>query len=130
MIKLMKQGWFMHKKLVLLAGAAALLAGCASTQPAGGFIYADVQGPVGATSLPKGPLRGESCAASYLGAVALGDASITAAAREGGINLISHIEHASTSILFFYNKYCTIVWGHKGGQKAAPAAPANPPAGG
>jgi len=103
------------------------LCGCASTQPVGGMLYSDVKGPVTATSHPRGPLHGESCAASYLGLVALGDASISTAAKNGNINVISHIEHNSMSILGFYNRYCLEVWGHNRGA-AAPAAPATAPA--
>ncbi len=40
-----------------------------------------------------------------------GDASIHAAAREGGISKIAYVDSHSTSILGIYAKYCTIVWG-------------------
>jgi hypothetical protein len=57
--------------------------------------------------------------------VALGDASITAAAKEGGVVNISHVDHTSTSVLFFFSKYCTEVWGH-GARPAATAQTSAP----
>lgn len=110
-----------------------LLSGCASTQPVGGMLYADVKGPVAATSNPRGPATGEACATSYLGLVALGDASIQAAAQKGGVLSISHVDHKSTNLLGLINTYCTQVWGSKGAARPPasvgaprPAAPANP----
>ena len=115
-------------KVLSLLIALFALAGCGGTMPVSGAIYADVQGPVGATSNPRGSLKGEACATSYLGMVALGDASITAAAKAGGINTISYVEHHSTNILGIINKYCTQVIGHKGVSKSAQAKGMTAPA--
>jgi hypothetical protein len=106
----------MKKMIALLS--IALLSGCASVSPVGGFLYSDVKGPVLNSHLPKGPLRGEACATSYLGAYATGDASIEAAAKAGGMTIVSHVDQASSNILFFVTKYCTIAHGYKGGAKA------------
>lgn len=100
------------------------LSGCASTQPVGGIIYSDVKGPVAATNRPRGTANGEACATSYLGLVAMGDASITAAANAGGVAAISHVEQHSTNILGIIHKYCTWVWGVSKTAKASKAAPA------
>ena len=105
-------------KHLIAALALATLCGCASTQPVGGFIYSDVQGPVATTHLPKGPLRGEACATSWLGAYATGDASVAEAAKAGGMSIVSHIDQHSSSLLFFYHKWCTVAYGYKGGAKA------------
>lgn len=106
------------------------IVGCASGQPVSGLLYSDVQGPVNATGAMKGNLHGEACAASYLGLIALGDASISAAAKAGGVNQISHVDHTWTNILGLYAQYCTHVWGSKGGpmlpmpmKVPAPSAP-------
>lgn len=104
------------KKIIALL-ALTSLCGCASVSPVGGFIYSDVKGPVLNSHLPKGPLRGESCATSYLGAYAVGDASIEAAAKAGGMTIVSHVDQHSTNILFFITKYCTITHGYKGNSK-------------
>ncbi len=118
--------------------AISALMGCASGTPVGGFIYSDVQGPVNATGAMRGNLHGEACAASYLSLIALGDASISAAAKAGGVNQISHVDHTWTNILGLYAQYCTHVWGSKGGPSPSPMkvpspsapvpAPAQPPA--
>ncbi|AZZ35730.1 hypothetical protein CIK05_02580 [Bdellovibrio sp. qaytius] len=106
-------------KQLIAVLALATLCGCASTQPVGGFIYSDVQGPVATTHLPKGPLRGEACATSWLGAYATGDASIAEAAKNGGMSIVSHVDQHSSSLLFIKNTWCTVVYGYKGGAKAA-----------
>lgn len=119
-------------KFTILISAASII-GCASGSPVSGMLYSDVQGPVNATGSMRGNLHGEACAASYLGLVALGDASISAAAKAGGVNQISHVDHTWTNILGLYAQYCTHVWGSKGGPMApmpmkvpAPSAPAVP----
>ncbi|MCK6598323.1 MAG: TRL-like family protein [Bdellovibrionaceae bacterium] len=118
------------KSILLLSfcAFASSLIGCASGSPVNGALYSDVLGPVAATNAIKGNLKGESCAASYLGLVALGDASINTAAKAAGINQISHIDHTWSNILGLYSQYCTIVWGSRGGpmipaKVPAPAAP-------
>lgn len=104
-------------KILIAVLALVTLAGCASTQPVGGLIYADVQGPVATTHLPKGPLRGEACATGWFGLFATGDASTAEAAKAGGMSIVSHIDQHSTNILV-YTKYCTVAYGYKGGAKA------------
>lgn len=114
---------------------SATIIGCASGHPVSGMLYSDVQGPVNATGSMRGNLHGEACAASYLGLIALGDASISAAAKAGGVNQISHVDHTWTNILGLYAQYCTHVWGSKGGPMTpmpmrvpSPAAPGASPA--
>jgi TRL-like protein family len=43
--------------------------------------------------------------------VAMGDASISAAAQNGGITRIHHVDHETMNILGIYAKYTTIVYG-------------------
>ena len=83
--------------------------GC-MTSPVTGVIYSDVSGPVAATSNPRGPNHGEACATSYFGLIALGDATITKAVKNGGISSISYVEQKTNNILGV-NTYCTEVWG-------------------
>jgi hypothetical protein len=103
----------MTKSLSVIFFLSLLLGGCASTTPVNGALYSDIRGPVAATHLPKGNLKGESCATSYLGLVALGDASIGAAAEKAGITNIVHVDQHSTNILGLIHTYCTEVSGHK-----------------
>lgn len=110
----------------VLAAASLFVIGCASGPPISGALYSDVQGPVAATNAPKGSMHGQSCASSYLGLIALGDASISAAAKAANVTQISHVEQSYTNILMFYAQYCTIVYGNRG---ITPTAPMKVPTG-
>ena len=55
--------------------------------------------------------RGESYASTYFFAFSSGDASIDAAAREGGIERIYFVDYTHSNILGIVVKYCVIVWG-------------------
>lgn len=113
----------MLRSFAALVGCVSVLvlSGCATTTPVSGILYADVKGPVTATSNTRGTAKGMACATAYLGLVALGDASITMAAKAGGIGKISHVEHHTNNILGVVTKYCTWVWGWKTGAKAGKA---------
>jgi len=54
---------------------------------------------------------GESSASGILGIVGVGDASLEAAMKNGGITKIHHVDHKVMSILCLYVKYTTIVYG-------------------
>jgi len=95
--------------------ALGMLSGCVTAGPVPGVIYSDVQGPVAVTSNANSSLHGEACATSWFGLVATGDASITAAAKAGGISQISHIDHHTEGVVV-YTKYCTEVFGTGGGR--------------
>lgn len=118
----------MTRLLTLTAATLTITAliGCASGTPVSGFVFSDVQGPVNATGAMRGNLHGEACAASYLSLIALGDASISAAAKAGGVNQISHVDHTWTNVFGLYAQYCTHVWGSKGGPSPS-AAPMKVP---
>lgn len=88
------------------------LFGCATGKsPITGFLYSDVQSGQGATSNQVGNRVGEACATSYLGMVAMGDATIETARRNGGITMISSVDETTNSVLGVYAKYCTVVRG-------------------
>lgn len=103
------------KKALLLATAiasAAALSGCAmASSPVMGGLYTDVTYPVNATSNDQGPKTGEASASSILGIFATGDASIAAAARNGGITKVKTVDVNATSFLGLYAKYTVIVTG-------------------
>jgi len=68
--------------------------------------------PVAATSNPVGSKCGEATAVTFLGVITLdGDCSINAAAKQGGIKKISHVDQKVTSILGVYGTTTTIVYG-------------------
>lgn len=63
------------------------------------------------TAMPVNLKTGAATATSILGIVATGDASIEAAAKNGGITRIHHVDHHSKNILGFYSEFTTIVYG-------------------
>jgi hypothetical protein len=104
------------RSLTLAAAAAAvvLVSGCAAARsPVTGAWYTDVKADDGVTSnaLAAAPKVGRAKAVSYVGLVALGDCTISAAAKAGGITKISHVDYESTSILGLYAETTTVVYG-------------------
>ncbi len=103
----------MKKTIMTITGivfVGALLAGCATPQPHG-VIYTNTVSPITATSNVKGTKIGKATSTSILGLIATGDSSIQAAAKNGGITKISHVDYAANSILGIYGQYTTIVYG-------------------
>jgi hypothetical protein len=84
--------------------------GCVGVySPAMGSIIMNVKGPWSTTG-SVGSREGRACAQSILGMVATGDASIKAAASNGGVTKIASIDHESTWFIV-YGEFCTIVRG-------------------
>ena len=96
--------------LALSFSALLLLQSCASAPVMGG-IYTDVQYPITATSNYTSTRQGESCAISILGLIAVGDASIEAARRNGGMSTIATVDAHTFSVLGIYASYCVTVRG-------------------
>lgn len=104
----------------VLIFSASYLMGCAmAASPVNGAWYTDVKGPVGVTDAYGGTAMGEACATSILGVVATGDASIDTAKKNGGVAQVTVVDHHSNSILGFYAKFCTVVYGKKGAAGSA-----------
>mgnify|MGYP002760592281 FL=1 len=98
---------------VLTSGCAAFVG--TRGMPRGG-ILTDVKGPTATQNfemaVQAGELRkGTASAEGYLGLVAQGDASIQAAATDGEISNIHHVDFKTRSILGLYVKHTTIVYG-------------------
>lgn len=98
---------------VCVAAAVLSMSSCAVVAtPAGiGGLYTDVQSGLTATSNTVGKKVGTSSAINVLGIVATGDASINAAAKNGGITKISHVDQKQTSVLGLFAKSETVVYG-------------------
>jgi hypothetical protein len=99
---------------VLTSGCAALTGGAGGVPH--GSILTDVKGPTATQhfemAVQAGELkRGTASAEGYLGLVAQGDASIQAAAEDGGITNIHHVDFNTRSILGLYVEHTTIVYG-------------------
>lgn len=96
------------------------LTGCASFYPGGpvpvGSLFTSVRSPVQNLGLTldataKPTKKGVASAASVLGLIATGDASVDAAMKNGGITRIHHVDHEVNSFLFIYASDTTIVYG-------------------
>lgn len=100
------------KKLLIIFVFALTLGGCAAS-PVTGLVWTNVKGPLAVTNSNIQPtLVGRSEATSILGLIATGDASIQAAARNGGITHIHHVDYATHSFFGVVSTFTTIVYGN------------------
>ncbi|MEW5803300.1 MAG: TRL-like family protein [bacterium] len=99
--------------LVVALIAVVFLSGCGAMTltPATGFVYSDIRGPYHATSNEGFSKMGMSRARSILGLVALGDASIDAAMKNGNITKVHHVDYHSKNILSVYAELTVFVYG-------------------
>jgi len=104
---------------LLFAGILFLsIQGCAVIpSPAGvGVFYTGVTTPAPSLAVAcdqnaKPEKVGKAEAQNILGAVIVGDCSIEAAMKAGGITKIHHVDFRYESVLIFYAKKITIVYG-------------------
>ena len=96
--------------VVAMTGVLMGVMGCASPQPVG-VLYTEVTLPAIATSNAQATKVGVSECTSILALVAMGDASISAAAKNGGITKIHSVDWEAKNILGIYGTYRTIVRG-------------------
>ncbi|MFR9651801.1 MAG: TRL-like family protein [Rikenellaceae bacterium] len=105
----------MKKSFLVLASmafVAAVVTSCASVKtPLGGAFYMNVKDGLAVTSNTGSSKVGTATAKGYVGLYAAGDASIEAAAKNGGITTIHHVDYHSTSLLGIINTYTTVVYG-------------------
>jgi hypothetical protein len=97
-------------KVSVLAVAAMLLQGCATSVPVGG-LFTDLQLPVAVTSNAQGTKIGIAKCKSVLGLVATGDCSLEAAKKQGGITEVTHVDWKANNILGIIGEYELIVHG-------------------
>ena len=93
--------------VVLVIGS---ITGCTIVSPMNGALYTEVSGPVAVGSASGTSKKGEAKATSIVG-VALGDASIEAAMKNGGITKVHHVDTKVRNILGVYAEITTIVYG-------------------
>ncbi len=90
---------------------AAMLSGCAVGHgPVTAAVTIDMKGPVSVGPAAGSSKIGRSEAWGIL-VYATGDASISAAMRNGGITRVHHVDHETLNILGVYAKYTTVVYG-------------------
>ena len=103
----------MKLKTILAVLPFALLAGCLS---------APFQPPAGVVSVTRAPLstegnwnvgsrRGEASSTSVLGLYATGDCSIGAAAHNGNLKKVDHVDYEYLNIIGIWQKATVIAYG-------------------
>jgi hypothetical protein len=103
----------MIKRTGILVSAlcCTLLTGCAIAQgPVTSGLAFDLKGPV-ATGPATGSSKIGRAEAWGIVVFASGDASISAAMKNGGITRVHHVDSETTNILGLYATYITIVYG-------------------
>jgi hypothetical protein len=89
----------------------SLLCGCATPYPSG-IAYTKLKLPVNVTSNPsESPKVGIAECKSYFGLVAIGDASIETAMKNGGITKIHYIDWDVKNVLGIIGTYKVTVYG-------------------
>ena len=103
------------KKHFITGALSLFLLGSMQPANAFGLFYTEAQYPVTATGADTVNLnhlkRGESSALGVLGLVEVGNAGIYKAAKKGRINKVHFIDVKETTVLFFFRKIRTIVYG-------------------
>ena len=100
----------MFKVLTLAMSCAVLVAGCAVGHAPVVAPITVVKGPVSAGPAATSPKVGKAEAWGII-LFSTGDASISAAATNGGITKIHHVDHETLNILGIYARYVTVVHG-------------------
>lgn len=95
--------------IISIALTALTLSSCGTTRA--GALYTDVTAPVAAGS-GTGSRVGVSKSTTYFGLVSLGDASIAAAKRNGGITTVNTADEHISSILGIITTFTTTVRGN------------------
>mgnify|MGYP001567326605 CR=1 FL=1 len=105
----LKKGWV----LMCLGSQVVLFFGCATGMraPINGFGFSDLYYGMAISSNQAGNRVGEACSKSFAGIIAVGDSSIEAARRNGGITMISSVDEHMNSFLGIFAKYCVVVRG-------------------
>ena len=104
----------MIKRASVLVSALSctLLVGCSvmAHGPVTALVTVDMKGPVAMGAAPGSAKIGRAEAWGII-VYATGDASITAAMKNGGITRVHHVDNETMTILGLYAKYTTIVYG-------------------
>ena len=103
------------KKLIISSILGLLLFSNIQTADAMGLFYTDAQYPVTATGVKAVSLnnlkKGESSALNILWLVEVGDAGVYKAAKEANIKQIHFIDVREKTVVFFFRRIRTIVYG-------------------
>jgi hypothetical protein len=104
--------------LGLAAMAFVALSGCgyyaAPVKPPQGAFYSSIKAPMDtdAETTSMGSRSGMASSVSLLSLFAFGDASTSAAAAQGGLSEVTHVDYEYFNLLGIYQKFTTIVRGN------------------
>jgi hypothetical protein len=90
--------------------AALSLGGCTIVSPMNGSIYTDMTAATAVGPASGSSKKGEAKATAILG-VALGDATLETAMKNGGVTKVHHVDTKVMNVLGVYAEYTTIVYG-------------------
>ncbi len=98
-------------RIVTLVSLVMVASGCASVYPIGS-LFTNVKLPVEATPSTETAtkIRQAECI-SFLSLLAIGDAGIEAAMRNGGITTVHHVDWEAQNFLGIFGKYRVTVYG-------------------
>jgi hypothetical protein len=98
--------------LVFLSLMLLALSGCGFIADGPfGYMYTETETPIALGNAESSEKSGEACVKSFFGMIAVGDASIETAKKNGGISDIYTVNRSNFSVLGMYSKQCTIVRG-------------------
>jgi len=106
----------MKKNLLILGGAFLLNLFILNNANAMGLLYTNTDYPITATGVTSPSdlhtlKQGQSSALNVLGLVEMGDAGINKAAKDGDIKKINFIDINVKTVLFFFGRITTTVYG-------------------
>jgi hypothetical protein len=90
--------------------AAASMTGCTIVSPMNGAIYTDLTAATAVGPAAGASKKGEAKLTAILG-VAVGDATLETAMKNGGVTKVHHVDTKVMSVLGVYAEYTTIVYG-------------------
>lgn len=102
------------KVIASLTFALVALTGCATTGLSSTTGYAVIsfyKEGVSATEHEVADKTGKACTNNILGVIAIGDASVEAAKRAGGVKKVATVDKDIMNILGLFGQNCTIVTG-------------------
>ena len=78
-----------------------------------GAIYCDTSAPldIDFQATEMGSRVGQAASTAILGLVAWGDASVSAAAKSGGIKTVKHVDYNYVNVLWVYQRFTTMAHG-------------------
>jgi hypothetical protein len=101
-----------------LLAIALVTSGCAGffsapVVPPLAFVYTNVQAPLDADhdETQLGTKQGSASTQNVLGIVSWGDASTSAAAKDGNVTVIRHADYEFFNVLGVYSRFTTVVRG-------------------